>query len=185
MEPLIKAYIVEHTGRFMLSDSLIRERTDPALIEEIEARTSGKVTWYPRTTQVKLWRAIVATQPDEASAYDALVRSGEYVGTHMTTTFLRLLFKVLTPKMFGAKFPDLFKRDHHGGGEAVVEEISDKRVVLIARDIAGFDHFGPNTVGFARIAFGAMGLKNVKITCSPWSLTEPGPSVVRFVSEWE
>jgi hypothetical protein len=185
LEPLIKAYIVEHTGRFILSEPAIRDRVDPSLLQEIEARTSQKATWYPRRAQVELWRAIVATQPDEAGAYDALVRSGEYVGTHMTTTFLRLLFKVLTPKMFGAKFPDLYKRDHHGGGEGVVEEVAEKRVVLSARDIEGFDHFGPNTVGFARVAFAAMGLKNVRITCSPWSLEAPGPKDVRFVAEWD
>lgn len=181
---MLKGYLIQHTRKFVLTNDAIRRAVDPGLVHELErAPPLNPSGWYPRQEQVRLWRAIAATQPDEKSARETLIQCGAYAGTEATGTFLKLLFKVLTPKMFASKFPDFYKRDHQGG-EGVVEEVADKRVVLSARDVAGYDHFGPNTVGWAGVGFRAMGLKNLSLTCSPWSLAEPGPPEVRFVATW-
>jgi hypothetical protein len=183
---MIKGYILQFAGRFILSDPEISARIEPGLAlairrSEPELKPTG---WYPRHDLVKLWRTIADTQPDESSAYDALVRCGTSVGTQATNTFLKLLFKVLTPKLFAGKFPDFFARDHQNGGAAAVEEIAPNRVVLVVRDIEGYDHFGPNTVGWAGVGFRAM-VKNPKIVCSPWSLAAPGPKELRVTATWE
>lgn len=186
MEPMIKGYIIEVTEAFILGDPALRSRMDPVLIDQIEARAAklNPTGWYPREDQTRLFRGMVATAPDEKSAYDLLVRSGEFSGRKAMGTFLKLVLKVLTPRMFAGKFPDFFKRDHQGG-EGVVEEVGDHRVVLVARGIEGFDHFGPSTVGWAGVNLQGMGLKNVKMTCSPWSLAQPGPRETRFVATWD
>jgi hypothetical protein len=186
MEPMIKGYIIQNTSRFMLEDAEVRPRLERSLVQDVQQRllAFNPTGWYPRSEIIRLNRAIAATQLDEASAYAALVRTGEFAGRAAIGTFMKLLFKMLTPKMFASKFPDFFKRDHQGG-EAAVAEVSDRRVVLVARDIAGFDHFGPNTVGFAAVAFTAMGLKGLKVTCAPWSLAEPGPAETRFTATWD
>jgi hypothetical protein len=187
VEPMIKGYIIQNSGRFILGDPVISKRVDEAIVEDIHRNEPllKPTAWYPRRDVVKLWSAIAATQPDDASAYDALTRCGTFAGTQATTTFLKLLFKVLTPRMFASKFPDFYARDHQGGGEGVVEEIGQNRVVLQARDVEGYDHFGPNTVGWAGVGLRAMGLKNLKLTCDPWSLAEPGPKTIRFVATWD
>lgn len=186
VEPLTKGYIIVNTARFIQEDQEIRARIDPALLEEVNGKLLKYTAtgWYPRSDLVKLYRAIAGSQPDEKAAYGALLRTGEYAGRVAIGTFMKLLFKILTPKMFASKFPDFYKRDHQGG-EAAVEEVSEKRVALVARDIEGFDHFGPNTVGFATVALGAMGLKGLSVTCSPWSLAQPGPIETHIVATWE
>ncbi len=187
MDPMIKGYIIQNAVDFMLSDTDVAQRIDRSLFRELKSGgiLFGPTAWYPRTEIMRLTRAIADSQPDEKAAYDALVRCGEFGGRAAIGTFMKLLFKILTPKMFASKFPDFFKRDNQGG-EPGVESIDERRVVLRAAEIEGYDHFGPYTVGFARIALGAMGLKNLEVTCSPtWSRAAPSAETVRIIATWE
>jgi hypothetical protein len=188
VQPLIKGHMVHYTGRYITEDPVISQRVPPELLEKISnQRTEFQAKdWRPREELTSLWAAIAkAVEPStEAAVYDALVRCGEMVGGYATNTFFRLLLKVLTPRMFASRFSEFYKRDHQVG-EGIVEEIGSKHVVLLARDIKGYDHFGPTTVGWALVPFRGMGLQNVKMTCHPWSLAEPGPEQVRFKINWD
>lgn len=188
MEAFIRGHMIQYTGRFISEDPVLSQRMPPATLDLIRHnQTAVAMTdWRPRGELTALWDAIVdANEPkDDDAVYRTLVRCGGMIGTYATGTFLKLLLRVLTPKMFANKFPDFYKRDHRGG-EGLVEEIGAKRVVLIARGIKGYDHFGPITVGWSAVPLAGMGLKGVKMTCSPWSLAEPGPEEVRFEATWE
>jgi len=180
--------MIQYTGRFIREDPMLSQRVPASVMEAIKKNdTAFKAQdWRPREELTGLWHAIAdAAEPrDEAAVYQALVRCGEMVGSYATTTFLKLLLKVLTPRMFASKFPDFYKRDQKGG-EGLVEEIGTKHVILVARGIKGYDHFGPVTVGWSSVPLRGMGLKGVKVSCSPWSLEAPGPEEVRFTASWE
>jgi len=188
VEGLIRGHMIHYTGRYIAEDPVLSKRVKPELLERIrhdQTAFQGK-DWRPRTELTSLWHAIAdAVEPREPDAvYAALVRCGEHVGNYATNTFFKLLLKILTPRMFASRFSEFYKRDQVGG-EGIVEEVASNRVVLLARGIKGYDHFGPVTSGWASVPFRGMGLKNVKVTCSPWSLEEPGPDEVRFVITWD
>jgi hypothetical protein len=188
VEALIRGHMVHTTGRYIVEDPVLSKKVKPELIEKIrrdQTAFAGK-DWRPRTELTSLWQAIAdVVEPREHRAvYDALARCGETVGTYATNTFFKLLLKILTPRMFASRFSEFYKRDQVGG-EGIVEEVGSNRVVLLARGIKGYDHFGPVTSGWASVPFRGMGLKNVRVTCSPWSLEDPGPDEVRFVIEWD
>jgi hypothetical protein len=180
--------MVHYTGRYITEDPVISKRVGPELLEKINRQRTEfhAKDWRPREELTSMWHAIAAAaEPqDETTIYNALVRCGEMVGGYATNTFFRLLLKVLTPRMFASRFSEFYKRDQQGG-EGIVEEIGSKHVVLLARDIKGYDHFGPVTVGWAMVPFRGMGLQNVHMTCTPWSLVEPGPEQVRFKITWD
>ena len=188
MEPLVKGHMIHYTGRYILEDPVLSQRIDPQLLETIRRNQTAfqAKDWRPRAELTTLWRAIAdaASPRDEKTIYEALLRAGDTVGNYATNTFFKLLLRVLTPRMFANRFSEFYKRDQQGG-EGLVEEIGTKRVVLLARGIKDYDHFGPVTVGWALVPFRAMGLENVRMTCSPWSLAEPGPNEVRFVATWD
>ena len=188
MEELVKGHMIHYTGRYILEDPVLNKRVPPELLEKIRrSQTAFQAKdWRPREELTTLWRAIAdaASPRDEKAVYDALLRCGEMVGGYATNTFFKLLLKILTPKMFASRFSEFYKRDQQGG-EGVVEDIGPNHVVLVARGIKGYDHFGPTTVGWALVPFRGMGLDNVRMTCSPWSLAEPGPDEVRFVVNWD
>jgi hypothetical protein len=188
VEPQCKGYIIQNTGRYILEDPVLNKKVPAPLLEKINrSRTEFKAgDWRPREELTSLWRAIAdcAEPQDEESVHAALVRCGETVGGYATTTFFKLLLKVLTPRMFASRFGEFYKRDYRGG-EGIVEEVGSKRVVLLARGIKGYDHFGPVTVGWASVPFRGMGLENVRLSCTPWSLSEPGPDEVRFTVNWD
>lgn len=188
MAAFIRGHMLQFTGRFIREDPLLCERVPRDVLERARRYDLSVKPheWRPREELTSLWDAIArAAEPaTEKAAYEALVRCGSRIGGYAATTFLKLLLRVMTPRMFASKFPDFYKRDHQGG-EGIVEEIDARRVVLLARGVEGYDHFGPITVGWSAVSFTGMGLKNATMTCSPWSLSEPGPREVRFVATWE
>lgn len=188
MAAFIRGHMLQFTGRFIREDPLLRGRVPHEVLERIRRYDLSvkPQEWRPREELTSLWDAIVqATEPrTDRAAYEALVRCGGRIGGYAATTFLKLLLKVMTPKMFASKFPDFYKRDHQGG-EGIVEDVDARRVVLVARGIQGYDHFGPITVGWSMVPFTGMGLRNVSMTCSPWSLSQPGADQVRFVATWD
>lgn len=188
MEELIKGHMLHLTGRYIAEDPVLNKRVPATLLERIQRdQTAFKAQdWRPRKDLTALWNAIAdAVEPhNQENVQQALARCGEKVGAYATNTFFKLLLKILTPRMFASRFSDFYKRDQVGG-EGVVEEIQPNRVVLLARGIKGYDHFGPVTAGWAAVPFRGMGLNNVRSTCSPWSLEEPGPEEVRFTIEWD
>jgi hypothetical protein len=187
MEPTLKGYIIQFTGRFMLQDPVISARLPARMVESIEANAEAMApaSFYPRAQVMDLWTAIAEAYDDEAEAYRAIVRCGEAVGAFASGTFLKLVLKMLTPRMFANKFPDMYARDHHGPGHAEVVSIADKSLSVVLKDVGGFAHIGPIAAGWGAFTLKAIGLKGLEMSASPWSRREPGPAEVHIKASWK
>lgn len=185
MEPMIKGYAVRDVAQHILETPDLSRGVD-ARVRELAsgaARTLDATTWVPRRDMVALLGGIVAVYPDDDAARAALVTAGRKVCESATATFLRLLIKVLNPKMFANKFPELFKRDHQGG-YIQMREVTDTALLMQLRDVEGFDHAGPFMAGWIGFALEALGLRLAELTATPWSRAEPGPRCVDFAARW-
>lgn len=185
MEPMIKGYAVRDVAQHILDTPELARAIDPELLAFAgdAARSKEATAWVPRREMVALLRAIAATQPSDDDARLAIVGAGRRVCESATATFLRLLIKVLNPKMFAGKFPELYKRDHQGGS-IELREVQSTTLVLRLNDVAGFDHAGPFMAGWIGFALEALGLRVTDITATPWSRAEPGPACVDFAARW-
>lgn len=190
MEELVKGFVVQHSCRYILEDAQapLRERMSKEAVARAQQlyRDIEPSSWRPRAELVGVWQSIVdVTEPHEDRVvFDALAHCGERTGEFSTNTFFRLLMKILTPRMFASRFSEFYKRDQQGG-EGLVKEIGSNHVILGARDIKGYNYFAPITVGFARVPFRGMGLKNVRADCPNWSLKDPGPNEVEIHIHWD
>jgi hypothetical protein len=185
MEPMIKGYCVRGVAQHILVTSELLQRLDPAvrLLAE-QAAKGGSNEWRPRAQIITLLRAIASLHDNDEGARRALMAAGHRVGQGATNTFLRLLLKVLTPKIFAAKIPDFYKRDHRGGHIDIVD-LKDKSLHLRINDIAGFDHMAPLSAGWMSQGLSAMGVKLISVSATPWSLDSPAPPTVDFVAHWQ
>jgi hypothetical protein len=157
----------------------------PSLLEEARYAEDLKPTaWARRETVVALWRAIAAARPDPAVARATLVRCGTGLGNTAINSFLKILLRMLTPRLFALKFPDIWGRDMQGGGYAEIAASEDKRVAILLREVGGFDHIGPVAEGWIGFTLTSMGLKQLEMTSSPWSMEDPGPPEVRIEARW-
>jgi hypothetical protein len=188
VEPLIKGYIIQNTGRFMLQDPVLSERIPGTIIEQIEHNATAfkPHEWRPREEGMALWKVIAETHDpgDDEGAYQTLVRTGEAVGGYATGTFLKLLLKVLTPRMFARKFPDMFARDHKFG-RIEIDTVEDHGMVVIFKEVGGYDYFAPFAHGWGGFALKSIGVKNLKMRLTPWSLAAPGPAEIRCDASWD
>lgn len=187
MEPMIKGYAVRHVANHILATPELASRVDEPthkLARDLAKRAEPS-EWMPRREMVTLLRGIAAAHDTDARARASLVEAGRVVGENATNTFLRLLMKMLTPRMFAAKLPDLFKRDHQGGGRIEIHRLEERSIHLQIQDIGGFDHMGPLSEGWFGSALAAMGLALTSVSTTPWSRDAPGPERVDFRAEWQ
>jgi hypothetical protein len=185
MEPMIKGYAVRDVAQLILDTPALSRALDPEMLAFATgaARALDATAWVPRREMVALLRAIAAAHGSDEDARRALLAAGRRVCESATTTFLRLLIKVLNPRMFANKFPELFRRDHQGGSIELCE-VRDDAIVLQLRDVAGFDHAGPFMAGWIGFALEALGLRVTELTVTPWSRAQPGPPCVDFAARW-
>ena len=185
MEPMIKGYAVRDVAQLILDTPALAGALDLEMLRFAAdaARKREATVWVPRREMVALLRGIASAHASEDDARRALVIAGRKVCESATATFLRLLIKVLNPRMFANKFPELFRRDHLGGA-IELREVRDDALVLQLRDVEGFDHAGPFMAGWIGFALEALGLRVTEVTVSPWSKAQPGPASVDFAARW-
>ena len=137
-----------------------------------------------RDKLVRIYHAIADIHAnDERAVYDDLVRCGAAMGGFATGTFLKLLLKVLTPRLFARKFPDLWARDHQRGRIEIVS-VEDNSMVMRFKDMEGYDHFAPVAAGFGGVSLRGMGVKDLEMKVEPWSLAQPTAQEVFIHATW-
>ena len=140
--------------------------------------------WYPRAFFIELNRAVASAAGSDA-AYNDLLTAGRSIAEIATNTFMKLLLRMLTPRMFAKKFPDFWKRDNKGGYIHVDSAgLDDDRVVFYLRDVEGFDHIGPIAAGYISFALSAITGKEVGIKLTGWSVEKPAASELRYDVSW-
>src|SRR5579863_3690307 len=118
-ERKIKAYGFNATLEFIDKnyDEETRKRIVAALTPAARdfIAVAKKTQWAPPTFSSELWTGIVKEQEAKKDAYEQLVKVGRYQGAYATNTYLKLLMKMLTMKMFAKKFSDIWARDANFG----------------------------------------------------------------------
>ncbi len=93
-------------------------------------------------------------------------------------SFLRLLMKLMTPKLFAQKVSNIWERDHRSGRlDGDSSDIANKHLVFRLTDVGGYDFLGAGLNGFMCAALEACGCKITRQECD-WTLANPGPEKV-------
>ncbi|MFT3774321.1 MAG: hypothetical protein QM820_53860 [Minicystis sp.] len=181
---LTRGYTLPIAANFVLNDEKLKPQLTPESIDYLQQVAASKPdVWVPREEVIRIWALVDKASPDEENAYANLVRGGEAVAQEAISTFLKLLLRVLSPKQFARKFPDIWAHEHKGGYvEAVVNE--DKTMRIIIRDVGGFTYVGPVAVGFVGTALRALGLHDLKLRDTTWTRKDPAPNEVRLEISW-
>lgn len=148
----------------------IMEGLSPALRQALNG--AAPTGWQPAAYTSELAHEIAKlANGDETKAREQLEACGEFVGKAATTTFLKLVMKVLTPTMFAKKLPTLWSRDATGG--TYVVDVFEDHIVCRLKDMEAFAHMGPISVGYVRFALKSMGMQIVSSKLHDWALDKP------------
>lgn len=187
MQRQIKGYMVQHSGRFIMEDPVLSRKVPSALLEQIRRNETAfkPHEWRPVEEVVALWKAIadLSDPKDDEGAYNQLLACSEKMAAYATSMWLKLLLKMLTPRMFVRKFPDMFARDHNFGRIEVVG-VSDTSFTARFLDVGGYDYFAPIAHGMAGSVLNAIGVKNLQLKITPWSLANPGAPELEVHATW-
>lgn len=189
MDKRARGNIIVATRRFIDTqlDADVREKVVADLPEDIRKALPSveRGQWYPRTYASEQWAAIGRSESDPATALALLERTGRFIGRDATSTFLRLLVRLLTPSVFVKKFPRIWSKDFDFGKISTdASSIESKRIVLDIRDIAGFDHFAHTAKGWFTDVMETMGCQGVEASHDV-SLEDPGPQDVQIRLSWQ
>lgn len=169
------------------------DATRAKISERISPRVRGimeninTVAWYPVADLSEIFGAIARHHEEaDGKARDALVDVGRTIGETATTTFLKLIMKLLTPALFKAKLPNFWSRDHRIGTlSASLFDTNQRRLVVTLKDVGGYDFIGPVGAGFLAFALdGVFKYKNPRATFD-FSMADPGPKDVGYDVTWD
>lgn len=148
-----------------------------------DVKTAG---WYPIEDVSEVFGAIARHhQATDGRVREALTDVGRAIAEMATNSFLKLVLRVLTPKMFVSKLPALWERDHRCGRlSGLTFEDDKKRIVVQLEDVKGYDFIGPVAPGFAFFALeDVFGYQGVQVAYD-WSMDDPGPANIRYDFTW-
>jgi hypothetical protein len=186
-----RGYLLIHTGAF-LRDALgidewkrVLKGLSPRLQELVGEGHATPAGWYPMSLLNELNRVTtgIVGQGEEQKAREALYKCGMYISREASNTFLRLMFKLITPKIFLSKVPQVFSRDFTSG--RFETEQSERKVICRIYDVPGFEHACITSSGFVATGMESMGKKVENITVHNWSLKEPNVDGAWFELTWK
>jgi hypothetical protein len=145
------------------------------------------VSWYPMEDVAALFRGFVMLhEGDDEKAYAALRGVGRSICEGALNTYMRLLLRFMTVRLFADRIPSFWARDHRGGTLTIESFDSAKRVVVARHgDIDGYSYVAGVAPGFLKAGFSALGLKNVRTSTHRFSLKEPAPKEVTYTISWD
>jgi hypothetical protein len=143
--------------------------------------------WYPRTRLVEHCAAIAGEYGDSPTVSRAFVRLGEHMAREMTTVWIRLLMRIMTPGLLAKKMPELFAKGNRGDGHVVIDssEIERRRMTFVFRSMRGYGYYQPINEGWIRYFFRGMGNDAVDTTSDPpWSIEAVDPEIFQIDASW-
>jgi hypothetical protein len=124
--------------------------------------TLRRTDYYPLVCATEMMNAFADAIGDPQKSFDTLVRFGEVLAADAMNSFMKLLFKILTPGLLTSKFPTAYKRYYKNGIlTADVSTIGDKRVSFEAE---GHDWLHAEATGWIYFIYGQIGMKNIRVT---------------------
>jgi hypothetical protein len=119
--------------------------------------------WYPLHFATDQLRGIYQCHTDPKEAVEAIVRCGMFVGDEATSTFLKLVIKMLTLSMLASKWQQFWGKYHDFGVcTADASRIAEKKFFVVAKP--GYPYVHGIGAGWLRNVFSALGKQNVEVT---------------------
>jgi|GEM_PF-3435406 len=162
-EPKVRGMLVQGLNSFVEKkyEPVLRAKILEAVSADVRASlpTMEKNAWYPRRYALDFCRAIASVTGDDKNVELA----GTHIANEATNTFMKLLIKVLTPKMFARQFPEFWKKYNSHG--VIIPDVSriDEREAAFRID-GTFDYLHLLAVGFLVFVFDALGKRGVLVT---------------------
>jgi hypothetical protein len=185
---LTKGFNLEQTIRFIDEAYTAAERDRihgqlaPALRAGLPAVRGGE--WYPIGDLVAFLDAMASVAPSPEAAEGKARALGRHISDAATGTFMRLVLKVLTPKLFLKKAPDIWPRMFSFGiFESDPSGFGDRRATMTMRDVEDFPHVAAVSAGWMEGVFDAMGFSGVRVKYEPLASEAPGYGYA-FDIEW-
>jgi len=191
-DPVVRGYMLVSTLDYIASPAFTEDQRQlvySKLSSDVSRDRSAYdvMKWYPAAHANELNNGMAAVHgDDEKKVYELLEGLGMYTADKATSTFLRLIMKILTPGLFAKKAPDFWARDNRiGRMESDISRLDEKRLVVHLREISPLSHVAPSAAGFAKFALTTIGLKNLRVVTKGWSLQQPAPDAVQFEISWD
>jgi hypothetical protein len=128
--------------------------------------------WYPMDPLAEITGAIIAAnEGNPAMAEHDIIELGKFIGREATNTFLRLIIRVLTPRLFAKKLQAIYLRYYSVGSLSV--DVTEDRMVISFTGTKGFPHLPAIVVGWLSGVFEIMGKQLVSYKTTSWSITNP------------
>lgn len=180
----VRGYAITHAGEYLRQqggDQAIAALS-PALRQTLE--TAAAASWQPAAQMSEVFHAVAKLgKGDEAKARDHLEKCGEYQGMASSSTFLKLVMKVLTPSIFAKRVPTLWSRDSTVGTMDV--ELFDDHIVIKFKNTEPLEHLAPTVIGYHRYVMKHMGINVIRSELHGWSLSQPSSADLWFASYWQ
>ncbi len=184
-----RGYILAMTFKFLRETAGERKTEEilasvsPALREVVPAIQPA--AFYPLSMFAELNRTLVThlAGNDEEKAEKVLIECGRYIGKEASNTFLKLLMRMLTPKLIMKKIPDFWKRDVTGGRVEV--HARENGLQCFMYDLEGYDHCCPLSAGWQQYNLEVMGKSLESTTVLKWSLAAPSQDGTSFEITWK
>ena len=119
--------------------------------------------WKPMALVADINEAIYTSRERPQQGYDDMVDAGKAIADYAAGTYVRLLIKLMTPRILASKWPDIWRKSHNFGEMKCVLE-SDHLLRMTLADVGDYTHVAPYTVGFLTFSLNAMGLPDANVT---------------------
>jgi hypothetical protein len=106
--------------------------------------------------------AIYTSRDTPAQGYDDIVEAGKVIADYAAGTYVRLLIKLMTPKILASKWPDIWRKSHNFG-EMTCRLEHDRLLRMTLDDVRDYTHVAPCIVGFLTFSLNAMGLADAQV----------------------
>ena len=118
--------------------------------------------WRPMAHVADINAAIYASSKDPTTGYNDIIGTGKAIADYAAGTYVRLLIKLMSPKIMASKWPDIWKKSHNFGDMKCKLE-ADRSLRMTLDDVRDYTHIGPCFVGFLTFSLNAMGLPDAKV----------------------
>lgn len=178
---------------FMLGNAVrfVEETYPPAKRQTIESayspelrRLAGRIernTWYPLEHLIEVFDGLALVHRDPKELGEAVERAGRFLAEEATNTFMRLLLKILTPRLFASKFNEFWKRYHEFG--ELRYDVSDIDRNVVRFEIEGYDYLHFLASGWIRHVFEALGKSGIRVETNV-PLGERSVPLMKWEATW-
>lgn len=125
-------------------------------------KTVKRDEWKPVSMVSDINQAIYSSCKDPETGYRDIISSGNAIADYAAGTYVRLLIKLMTPKIMASKWPDIWKKSHNFGVMKCKLE-ADRLLRMTLDEVGDYTHIGPCAVGFLTFSLNAMGLPEAKV----------------------